>query len=45
MPVTGNGYIGLDNLQYAVPKPSTWAQMVAGLGLIASGAVRARKRG
>ena len=44
-PTSGNGYIGLDNLQYAVPEPSTWALMVAGLGLIAGGAVRARKRG
>ncbi len=44
-PTSGNGYIGLDNLQYAVPEPSTWALMVAGLGLIASGAVPARKRG
>ncbi len=43
-PVTGNGYIGLDNLQYAVPEPSTWAVMVAGLGLIAGGAARARRR-
>ena len=44
-PTSGNGYIGLDNLQNAVPEPSAWALMVAGLGLIASGTVPARKRG
>lgn len=43
-PTSGNGYIGLDNLQIAAPEPATWALMVVGLGLIASGAVRARQR-